>query len=176
METLSKDLLSMILEYCDNFKDYRNWSLISKKWNSLMKVSIRNILTVILNDEMINLNYPNIFDIPQTRLVRQFYISPGDEIVLDSDKSIHSLHFIWWATNIINHSIIVQFYTKNVLKSTIDLLIWRHAHPYNFGSNMLKCQSTGFICTKYLMKDVDIFDRIVFKNIDNSPFLIAYKY
>jgi hypothetical protein len=200
MNLIPNDLLSMILQYCDNFKDYRNWSLVSRRWNKFIKAGIRNILNVILNDEINNLNGPsNVLSSPFDRMyssiypktanfydqiVRHFYESPGDEIIIhpmvEPGKCINSLHFIWWPNNKKSldkpaFNIIVHFYTKGVLMSTIDVSGWRDMHPYSFGSNLLKHKSVGFICTKYLMKDVETFDRIVFKNTSNLPFLILYQ-
>ncbi len=165
MNSLPKDILGLILTYCDTFDDYCSWSLVNTEWHNKISMGIQNILTTILNSDIKRMVGPTDFD--------RIYLKYPNQIVNNKyvvEGPTNTLFFIYWGSSSVISKI--EYYHLNELVSEMKKESdWTTAHAYFYGSKLPNSSSVGYVCVKAIGK----VDKVVFNFNQFNPILIATK-
>lgn len=165
MNTLSnKDVIGLILSYCDNYKDYRSWSLVSKRWNSKIRNGIENILNTTLTHDIKRMVSQNKFQriyLPDP--VNQYKIEP-------STNHFNTLFFYCWGPSFNVTLLHIDFFEGfELVHRMTGHREWTLDHAYWYGTKLPNDNGVGYVCVKAIGK----IDRIVITFKQFNPILIA---
>jgi hypothetical protein len=170
IEFIPPEVICMILEYCDTFKDYVSWMLVCKDWKENISGGVINVIKTRLISNMVVMT-------PETsiRSYEYKYISTppnNNEITITYPNYISTFYFICWKPNIpFSHIKIIQNKERGMSVS-IPVTTSQLNHPFLFASALPQDKTIGYLCVNYILKSVD---EIRIKLDRFNPVLLAYK-
>lgn len=158
MDSLPNELLYYILSYCDSFKDYGRWSLVSRRWNSVSSDCIENVLKVVLNKDIDRLLGNSKSD----------YKYHYNKLMINNQKRIRSIFYIYWGSVRIPSPIkTIQLYNNDRKIKDITHEECFSVYPYFYASRTPIDNGVGYVCVMAL-GDVNT---VLLKC--NTPLLVA---
>lgn len=137
---LPNEMICHILNYCDNYEDNYNWSLVCKTWSNLMKDPTKQVLMKQLRNDIINMA-------PESNINSYKFIyikSKIQMIVIRSETNFNSLFFICAGDKIHIQDKIELYDDKVCVGVTVKQTV--NYYPYYYASIIPTHKNVGYIC------------------------------